>query len=125
MNANQTHLKIAFKVASDKSLSPVEFTFKHTDHSFQRACQRGINQVKIIAALQFGETVYKQGLIYYILGENNIPESLSRNRKQLKNTVVIVAGDSNQVITCYRSPNPFKNIRLKSERLGKKFSNAA
>lgn len=35
------------------------------------------------------------------------------------NTVVIVSGDSNQIITCYRSKNPFKNIKTKSKILQK------
>lgn len=119
------HLKIAFKVATEKWLNPIEFTFEHTEHSYLRARQRGFNNQKIVAALQYGENVYKQGLIYFILGENNIPASLSKQKKQLKNTVVIVSGHSNQVITCYRSTNPFKNIRIKSERLCKKYNHAA
>lgn len=122
---NNQQLQIAFKVVTDKNLSPLEFTFEHTEHSYLRACQRGFNQQKIVAALQHGESIYKQGLIYYILGENNIPESLSKQKKYLQNTVVIVSGRSNQVITCYRSSNPFKNIRTKSEKLCKNYNHAA
>ncbi|MBS1631694.1 MAG: hypothetical protein JST10_03875 [Bacteroidetes bacterium] len=122
---NNQQLQIAFKVVTDKNLSPIEFTFEHTEHSYLRACQRGFNQQKIVAALQYGESIYKQGLIYFILGENNIPDSLSKQKKHLKNTVVIVSGKSNQVITCYRSANPFKNIRIKSEKLCKNYNHAA
>ena len=125
MKQSKEHLQIAFKVASEIGQSPIEFTFEHTEHSYLRARQRGFNTQKIIATLQYGENVYKQGLIYYILGENNIPDSLSKQKEQLKNTVVIVSGDSNQVITCYRSANPFKNIRTKSEKLFKKYNHAA
>jgi len=125
MIQSKEYLQIAFKVATDKALSPIEFRFEHTKHSYLRARQRGLNEEKIVTALQYGETIYKQGLIYFILGENNIPDSLCKQKKQLQNTVVIVAGDSNQVITCYRSANPFKNIRTKSDRLGKKHSYAA
>jgi len=122
---NNQQLQIAFKVVTDKYLSPIEFTFEHTEHSYLRACQRGLSQQKIVATLQYGESVYKQGLIYFILGENNIPDSLSKQKKHLKNTVVIVSGSSNQVITCYRSANPFKNIRTKSEKLCKNYNHAA
>lgn len=125
MKPVKEHLQIAFKVTSDKNLIPIEFTFEHTQHSYLRARQRGFNHQKIVAALQYGENIYKQGLIYFILGENNIPDSLCKQKKQLKNTVVIVSGDSNQVITCYRSSNPFKNIRTKSEKLYKNNNNAA
>jgi hypothetical protein len=125
MNTGNEHFQIAFKSEFDNSLSPVEFTFEHTKHSYLRACQRGFNRQKIVAALTYGENVYKQGLIYFILGENNIPEVLSKQKNYLKNTVVIVSGKSNQIITCYRSANPFKNIRTKSEKLCKKYKYAA
>ena len=125
MKQTKELLQIAFKVATDKDLKPMEFTFEHTEHSYLRARQRGFNNQKIVATLQYGETVYKQGLIYFILGENNIPDSLCKKKEQLKNIVVIVSGDSNQVITCYRSANPFKNIRTKSEKLCKKYNHAA
>ena len=119
------HLQIAFKVNADKSPTPIEFNFEHTKHSFKRACQRGFNKQKIAIALEYGENIYKQGLIYFILGEKNIPDSLIKQKEQLKNIVVIVSGNSNQVITCYRSADPFKNIRVKSERLSKNHSYAA
>jgi hypothetical protein len=125
MKTEKRQLQIAFKVDSDKNLTPVEFTFEHTRHSYLRASQRGFNQLKIAATLQYGESVYKQGLIYFILGEKNIPDVLIKQKEQLKNTVVIVSGDSNQVITCYRTSNPFKYIRTKSEKLCKKFNHAA
>lgn len=119
------NLQIAFKVVSESTKRPIEFTFEHTEHSYLRACQRGFTNNKIATVLQYGECVYKQGLVYFILGEKNIPELLSKQKKQLKNTVVIVSGDSNQVITCYRCPNPFKHIKIKSEKLCKKYSYAA
>ena len=101
------------------------FNFKHTKHSFLRAAQRGITQRKIKVALQYGESIYKQGLIYFILGESNIPDSLIKEKDKLKNTVVIVSGNSNEVITCYRSANPYRNIKHKSKKLCKNYSNAA
>ena len=118
-------LEINFQVVDRKSLRTMDFHFKHTRHSFKRAAQRGINLNKITATLQYGENIYKQGLIYFILGENNIPDLLSKEKDKLKNTVVVVAGDSNEVITCYRSSDPFKKIKIKSKQLYKKYVNAA
>ena len=118
-------LEINFRVNDTKCQKFVDFNFKHSRHSFLRASQRGINSSKITAALQYGANVYKQGLIYFILGEDNIPESLLKDKNKLKNTVVVVSGNSNEVITCYRSPNPFKNIKLKPKRLSTRYNNAA
>lgn len=125
MKPGKEHLQITFKVATDKMFVPIVFTFEHTKHSYLRSRQRGLNQEKIVATLQYGENIYKQGLIYFILGENNIPDSLVKEKERLKNTVVIVAGDSNQIITCYRSAKPFKNVRIKSKNLSKRYKHAA
>jgi len=122
---NNGQLEIAFRVEDKTSLKFIDFSFRHTQHSFLRAAQRGINQRKIKAALQYGESIYKQGLIYFILGESNIPDSLIKEKDQLKNTVVVVSGNSNDVITCYRSANPYRNIKHKSKRLYPKFKNVA
>ena len=133
METNKSHIyaksneqmEINFRVKDFESDQFVDFNFQHTRHSSLRASQRGIQKSKITAALQFGEAIYKQGLIYFILGENNIPDSLSKEKSKIKNTVVVVSGDSNQVITCYRSSNPFRNIKLKSKTLSVHYGSAA
>lgn len=125
MKRNNNHLQITFKAFSDKDLTPIALTFEHTEHSYQRSQQRGLSPEKIIATLQYGEIVHKQGLMFHILGENNIPDSLIKQKEKLRNTIVVVAGDSNQVITCYRSKDPFKNVRVKPKRLSKRYKNAA
>ncbi len=80
MRQTKKHLQIAFKVATDKGLSPIEFTFEHTEHSYLRARQRGINNQKIVAALQYGENVYKQGLT----NADNAKNQINRCRNLLK-----------------------------------------
>jgi hypothetical protein len=123
--AENGHLEICFRVIDEMNFKFIDFNFKHTSHSFLKASQRGISSKKLNAALQYGETIYKQGLIYFILGENNIPDSLIKEKDKLKNTVVVVAGDSNKVITCYRSANPFRNIKHKSKRVFNNYVYAA
>ncbi len=118
-------LKINFRVEDIKSHQFIYFKFTHTRHSLTRASQRGINTKKITTALQYGESIYKQGLIYFILGDNNIPDSLQKDKAKLKNTVVVVSGNSNEVITCYRSANPFKNIKHKSKILYNNYAKVA
>lgn len=122
---NDCQFKIDFRVEDKKSLNYIDFSFKHTRHSYVRSSQRGINSFKIKATLQYGDTVYKQGLIYFILGESNIPTALQKDTNKLKNTVVVVSGNSNEVITCYRSSNPFRHIKQKSSMLYKNYKHAA
>jgi len=91
------------------------FSYRHTIHSQARAAQRGLTERKLSIALAHGEAVYRQGLVFYILGRYNIPEELEREASQLENTVVIVDEDSGMVLTCYRNSNPFKYVRRKGK----------
>lgn len=105
-------------VSKDEKTGGVEvFTFTHTNHSFKRSAQRGINDNNMAIVILYGEPFYKQGLIYYVLGNDRIPESLLKDKEKLRNTVVIVDGDSDTIITCYRSKQPYKHIRRKSKKL--------
>jgi hypothetical protein len=110
---------IQYCVLDDCSNQYLDFYFTHTLHSFKRSSQRGIDSNKIIVTLEYGEVFYKQGLIWYVLGTKCIPPHLEHKKNQLMNTVVIVSGNSNQIITCYRCTNPFKNIKTKSKTLQK------
>ena len=118
-NTSWNPFEIKYRVEDESSNQGLDFLFSHTHHSFTRSSQRGINSDKIIATLEFGEVFYSQGLQWYVLGEKNIPTYLKHKKNQLMNTVVIVSGDSNQVITCYRCTKPFKNIKTKSKILQK------
>jgi len=118
-NTSWNPFEIQYRVEDESSNHGLDFLFSHTNHSITRSSQRGINSEKIIVALEFGEVFYSQGLQWYILGEKNIPAYLQHKKNQLMNTVVIVSGDSNQVITCFRCTNPFKHIKTKSKILQK------
>lgn len=119
------NLDVQFEVNERMDIPPVSFSFRHSEHSFMRSAQRGIEKTKIMAALQYGEVIYKQGLLYHILGEKDIPAHLLKFRDSIKDTVVIVSGRSNQIITCYRRRRPFKYIRNKSKQLFKGLKEAA
>ena len=94
-----------------------EFEFKHSGHSLERASQRCLNNFRIRIALVYGDSIRKQGYEYCILGEDRIPEELLRYKDKLKNTVVVMDGHSDTLITCYRAKDPYKQIRKKPEML--------
>jgi hypothetical protein len=97
--------------------SYIQYSFRHTAHSFQRAAQRGLDNKKISAILEYGESYFKQGLTYYVLGEHNIPSHLKKELEKVKNSVVIVRSDCGVVLTCYRTSNGHKHIKLKPKSL--------
>jgi hypothetical protein len=90
---------------------------QHTVHSRTRAAQRCIDLQRIDTVMVYGETVYKQGMVFMYLGKDQVPEHLARHRDKYANMVVVLSGDSNQVITCYRCPNPAKHLRRKQKNL--------
>lgn len=104
--------------AKDKETGYVQqFEFTHSGHSLERASQRAINDFRIKIALVYGDTIRKQGYEYCILGEDRIPEDLLRYKDKLKNTVVVMDGSSDTLVTCYRAKEPYKQIRKKSKTL--------
>lgn len=108
---------MVYRAEDEVSNRGMDFTIRLSKHSVTRSSQRGIESYKLAIALQYGEVFMKQGLIYYVLGENNIPEQYSTLKSQLKNIVVVCCGRTDEVITCYRSANPFSRIKHKSKRL--------
>ena len=94
------------------------YSINHTKHSKRRASQRGFTESDLLDALDYSIVIRKQGLFFYIVTDSKIPESMLESRRnKIKNMVVVVAGDSDIVITCYKSKNGLKHIRKKSHVL--------
>lgn len=110
----------------NKEMAPiVEFDVVLSQHSEERSIKRSISEQAIKIALIYGDTFYKQGLVYYVMGEKNVPELVHPQvRKKCKNLVVIASGDDHTVITMYRSKNPFRHIKSKPKRLSRYGSRA-
>ncbi len=104
-------------IAKDRQTGLTEvYNFSQTNHCVTRASQRAITNDKLKLVLTYGEPYYKQGLIYYVLGESSIPKEHKKDCSKLKNTVAIVDGGSDTIITCYRARNAHKHIKHKQKR---------
>jgi len=94
------------------------FPVRHSKHSQRRANQRGVKISDIKIAMNFTKSFFKQGLIFHVVQKKLIPKDLSpRIVKKIKNLVIIVAGDSGTIITCYKSENGMRSIKRKSKIL--------
>ena len=114
---NMTQLKV--QARDEDTGFTQEFRFSHTWHSLERASRRGIDARTLETVLTYGEEVHKQGLVFCIMGKNQVPERMSKDRDKLVNTVVVLDGTSETILTCYRSSNPHRHIRKKSKRLAR------
>jgi hypothetical protein len=128
-NTNQTtnsNLSLEWSVTDEKLNKSEKLNFQFSKHSYQRSQERNISSDRITTAIEYGKEFFKQGLIFYVLGENNLPKGLSpKERKKYKNLVVVVAGDDNTIVTCYRSKNPFKHVKMKRKELNTSYKYAA
>ena len=92
--------------------------YSKTRHFEKRICQRNFEDDLIKTVFDYGKTFFKQGLIFYVLGKNNLPKNLpNQKRKRYKDVIVVVCGDTSQIITAYRSKKPFKHVKKKQNRL--------
>ena len=107
-----------------KSYSPKDMAsfinLSHTEHSKERSQQRCLPMDKIKVAMLYSTSFFKQGYIYHVVKNSDLPESFDKRQKnELKNIVVIISGENNKIITCYRNKNAMHNIKKKSKRLAK------
>jgi len=91
---------------------------RSTRHMQKRLQQRGIGEEHICLAMDYGEAFFRQGLIFYVVGEKlllMLPDH--RLREKIKNLVVVVSPETNDVLTCYRSKKGMRHVRKKQKRL--------
>ncbi|PIP55071.1 MAG: hypothetical protein COX07_01870 [Bacteroidetes bacterium CG23_combo_of_CG06-09_8_20_14_all_32_9] len=94
----------------------VKYDYTYSNHSKKRSSQRGINDETIQLALCYGKEFFKQGLIFIAVQTKLVPDYISGSlKKKLKNLVIVLAGDSDELITCYKTSNSVKYITKKTQ----------
>ena len=90
-----------------------------THHAATRMAQRGIGMFQIQMAIRYGKKIYRQGYVFHVMRDKDIPDSVNaKQRSTLKRLVVVTSGGKdNAVITVYRASGALKAIRQKSKRL--------
>ena len=90
---------------------------RQTYHSSLRTAQRGIRNSWIAAVVREGRVIHKQGYMFFYMTDRELCYHKPDMQDKLRNLVVVVAGDSNRVVTCYKNRNGVKRIKRKSKRL--------
>ena len=94
------------------------YRLEHTEHSRIRTSQRGIDDSLIPYVLDFGNHFLRQGYSFYVIAKNHLPQQMPFWLKEkLNNLVVVMGGDSNKIITCYKSSNAMRHIKKKLKYL--------
>lgn len=90
---------------------------KYSNHAIKRCAQRAICNDMIETAILYGKEFFKQGLVFYGLCMNHLPEDVAKqDRKKLAN-LIVVADSFNVIITAYRNDNPVKYLKKKGQKL--------
>ncbi|MCB0748406.1 MAG: DUF4258 domain-containing protein [Ignavibacteriae bacterium] len=117
-NKKQPERKLNWNIQDPITHKKYRVEYLKTEHLEKRICQRNFNDEFIQIAVDYGKAYFKQGLIFYVLGDKNVPSYLPiQEQKRFQNIVVVVASDHSHILTVYRSKNPFKHIKKKSKRL--------
>jgi len=92
-------------------------TTHHSVHSLKRAAQRGIRNPWIDMVIREGKVIFKQGIRFFFITKKELRFFEPALQEKLKNLVVVMAGDDNTIITCYKNKDAISHIKRKSKRL--------
>ncbi|MEA1875385.1 MAG: hypothetical protein U9N86_00840, partial [Bacteroidota bacterium] len=88
-----------------------DYPVSHSRHSHKRASQRAITDEDIQFALDASQSFFKQGLIFHVVKDKLISDKISESmKKRIQHMVIVIAGDSNQILTCYKSRKAMHHI---------------
>ena len=90
---------------------------EHSVHSYRRSSQRGIRTPWIKTVIQQGRVVYRQGYKFFFMTDKELCFYDPDMQQRLRNLIVVLASDSNRVVTCYKYQYAVKRIKRKSKRL--------
>jgi hypothetical protein len=95
----------------------VEFKIEYSEHFMDRVLSRSICIDSITHAILYGDTFYKQGLVFFVLGKNHLSKNIKPQvQKKCRNLIVVMDVNSNLLLTSYRNNDPLIYIRKKSKR---------
>lgn len=91
--------------------------FGITDHVDSRMAKRAIKKEAVSIALLHGTQFHKQGLVFHVMGDNNLPCNLHPQVEKLcRNLVVVTDENSGCIITSYRNSYPMRYVKKKAKR---------
>ena len=94
-------------------------TFTLTDHAQRRCDQRGIGMEEIELVTAHGKVISRQGLLFHVMREKDIPRHLPAAVKgRIKHVVVVIpTSEPGVVMTVYRNPRAITHINRKGKKL--------
>ncbi|MDX1415893.1 MAG: DUF4258 domain-containing protein [Candidatus Promineifilaceae bacterium] len=86
-----------------------------THHAVQRMCQREITKMDINTAINEGTKLYRSGIVFFFIDENNLSDFMREIMDYLIGVTVLCDPVTKEIITVYRNPDALNDIKLKPE----------
>ncbi len=74
-----------------------------SDHAQLRMAQRNVSWADVDFVLDHGAKIYRRGVIFYFLRRCDIPNNLWQKYGRLEGTTIVFNGQTQEIITVYRS----------------------
>jgi len=95
-------------------------SWNYTNHFLERAAQRGLSFTDTLKVIEFGEPIFKQGFVFYVVTKRSFPDNEDQEELEHLNNWVVVVADHATLITCYKCKNALKHLKHKQSRLSRK-----
>jgi len=82
-------------------------------HAYRRSRERNISQEEIAAAMLYGYSEWKQGVCFYALTREMVPERSGIEYRRSEGLIIICDECSAKVKTCFRRNDPINYVKKK------------
>ncbi len=107
--------QLSISETENESKATLGFTFLLTDHALQRMNERKIKETRLADTLIRGKIIRKQGVSFCVLKNAHLSDFKEKNKKISGNTIVLLNGAEDTIITTYYNTKGIKSI-LKKKR---------
>lgn len=95
-------------------------------HAYVRLSQRSISHNDCMEAILYGRKFHATGVVFHFIGQKELNDCimLQGDRERLNGLVVITDCSNQEIITTYKNKSALKEIKKKSKRKSRKYSNS-
>ncbi len=90
--------------------------FQFTYHAVTRMAQRNLSRADVLFTIHNGQRCHRDGVVFYFLGQRDLPEDAPSNSRRLEGTTVVMDPQTLTIITVYRNRKALRQIKRKHKQ---------
>lgn len=87
--------------------------YEFTHHALVRMAQRNLSRSDVLYAIKNGVSLHRDGLLFYFLGQRDLPKGAPHWSHRLEGTTVLLDPWTLTIITVYRNRKALRKIKRK------------